>query len=295
MSTPAGAYVANDFGVEYGGSADLASSIHQILEEGTIWGGGGYDERYAVPGGNETLAAVLKKQLPSGSVHLGHQLLAIRQRADGRAVLTFDTGGGATSTVVADKAILTMPVSTLRDVDFSAAGFGAATKRWIAEGALGNTTKFNIQFHGQPWKLSNSTGDAVSDLVAQDVWQASYLARDPSVLVFMNNRDYGGTPAHGAATGTALSDALAAVETIFPGSAAKVIDGQTYVDNWPADPWVRGTYSYSRTGGFTSFEGIQGKREGNIHFAGEATAAYIHRGTMNGAVESGYRAANEVT
>ena len=33
-STPAGAFIANEFGVEYGGSADLASSIQQILEEG---------------------------------------------------------------------------------------------------------------------------------------------------------------------------------------------------------------------------------------------------------------------
>ncbi len=294
-STPAGAYVANDLGVEYGGSADLASSIHQILEEGTIWRGGGYDERYAVPGGNDTLATALKRHLQPGSLHLGHQLVALRQRADGKVVLTFDTGGGATSAVVADKAILTLPVTTLRDVDCSAAGFGAATRRWIAQEALGNTTKFNFQFHGQPWKLSSSTGDAVSDLVTQAVWQASYLARDPSVLVFMNNRDYGATPAHGLAAGAVLSDALAAVDTIFPGSAAEAIAGQTYVDNWSNDPWVKGSYSYCRTGGFTSFEGVQGRHQGNVHFAGEATATYIHSGTMNGAVESGFRVAREVT
>jgi len=293
-STPAGAFVANEFGVEYGGSADLASSIHQILEEGTIWGGGGYDERYAVPGGNDTLAVTLKKHLEPGSVHLGHQLVAIKQRADGRVVLTFDTGG-ETATVVADKAILTLPVTTLRDVDTSEAGFGAVTERWIAEEALGNTTKFNVQFHGQPWRLSNSSGDAVSDLVTQSVWQASYLARDPSVLVFMNNGDYAATPAHATATGTVLSDALAAVDTLFPGSAAEAIEGQAYVENWSADPWVKGTYAYTRPGGFISFEGIQGKRQGNIHFAGEATASYIHTGTMNGAVESGCRVAREVT
>jgi monoamine oxidase len=294
-STPAGAYIANDFGVEYGGSAELASSIQQILEEGTIWGGGGYDERYAVPGGNDTLAATLKKRLQPGSLHLGHQLVAIEQGADGGVVLTFDTGGGATATVVADKAILTLPVTTLRDVDRSAAGFGSVTERWIVGEALGNTTKFNFQFHGQPWKLSNSAGDGVSDLVTQSVWQASYLARDPSVLIFMNNRDYGDTPAHSTATGAVLSDALASVDTIFPGSAAKVIAGQTYIDNWPADPWVKGTYAYTPPGGFASFDGIQGTRQGNVHFAGEATAAYIHTGTMNGAVESGYRVAREVT
>jgi monoamine oxidase len=294
-STPAGAFIANEFGVEYGGSADRASSIQQILEEGTIWGGGGYDERYAVPGGNDTLAVALKKQLEPGSVHLGRQLVAIRQRSDGRVALVFDTGGGGTESVVADKAILTLPVTTLRDVDSSEAGFGPVTERWIAGEALGNTTKFNVQFNGQPWKLSNSNGDAVSDLVTQSVWQASYLARDPSVLVFMNNRDYGTTPPHGRATGTVLSDALAAVDTLFPGSAAEAIDGEAYVDNWSADPWVQGTYAYAPPGGFTSYEGIQGVRQGNVHFAGEATASYIHTGTMNGAVESGYRVAREVT
>jgi len=115
------------------------------------------------------------------------------------------------------------------------------------------------------------------------------------VLLFMSNRDDGTAPAHGKATGTILSDALAAVDTLFPGSVAEAIDGEAYVDNWSADPWVKGTYAYNPPGGFTSYEGIQCRKQGNVHFAGEATAEYVHTGTMNGAVESGFRVAREVT
>lgn len=81
---------------------------------------------------------------------------------------------------------------------------------------------------------------------------------------------------------------------LFPGTVGRHIDGQSYFDNWPADPWVKGSYSYYKSSAFTSFAGIEGKRQGGVHFAGEHTAPYKIRGTMNGAVFTGKRAADEI-
>ena len=88
-------------------------------------------------------------------------------------------------------------------------------------------------------------------------------------------------------------DALAALDRVFPG-ARRAHAGRSYLDDWPADPWARGSYSYYRAGDFTRFAGAEAQAEGAFHFAGEHTAPYPRRGTMNGAVESGFRAADEV-
>jgi len=82
---------------------------------------------------------------------------------------------------------------------------------------------------------------------------------------------------------------------LWAGASAKEIAGQFYLDNWPADPWVKGSYAYYGLNGFTTFGGTEAGREGSVHFAGEHTAPYTKRGTMDGAVQSGERCAKEIT
>lgn len=60
------------------------------------------------------------------------------------------------------------------------------------------------------------------------------------------------------------------------------------------DPWFGGTYSYYRAGTFTEIAGAESIPEDKVFFAGEHTARYGNRATLNGAVSSGERAAREV-
>ena len=293
LSSVGGRYIASFFGGEYGGRIDQASALHQILEEGTFWDKGGYDERWAVPGGNDVLATTLTRRLPAGSVRLGHELVAIRARTDGSIRLTF-RHGGALRDVVADRVVLAIPPTTLRKVDTAGAGFDAAKRRAIQQEAMGSGAKGTIQFASRPWKDAGLSGDAVTDLTPAEMWQTSYLAAAPASLMFLNNRAYPHAAAHGKMPGSVRREALADLDRLFPGCTAAAIDGQAHLDNWPRDPWVKGTYSHYPPGGFTSFGGVQARRIGRISFAGEHTADYDERGTMCGAVESGLRAAREV-
>ena len=95
---------------------------------------------------------------------------------------------------------------------------------------------------------------------------------------------------HGPASAPVLAAHLAALDLLFPGTSA-AHNGFAELDNWPADPWSKGSYAYYRQGQFAAFAGIEGKTEGNVFFAGEHTAPYRLRGTMNGAVDSGERVA----
>lgn len=85
---------------------------------------------------------------------------------------------------------------------------------------------------------------------------------------------------------------LEQVEPVLPGISSKW-NGKATVDFWPAFQWTRGSYSFWKVGQYTKFAGIEGKREGNCHFAGEHTSIE-YQGYLNGAVESGERAADEI-
>ncbi len=62
--------------------------------------------------------------------------------------------------------------------------------------------------------------------------------------------------------------------------------------DWSADPWSRGAYSYVGVGGVRSSKALRRPVEGTLFFAGEATAD--ESGTVEGAIETGRRAADEV-
>ena len=80
---------------------------------------------------------------------------------------------------------------------------------------------------------------------------------------------------------------------LFP-HVSRAFNGRAYYVWSPGDPHILGAYSYLAVGQFTAFNGIQGQREGNLHFAGEQTSVN-YQGYIEGGLRSGYRCANEVS
>lgn len=66
------------------------------------------------------------------------------------------------------------------------------------------------------------------------------------------------------------------------------------VHNWTADPFSGGAYTYLRTGAGDARETLARPLGGRVFFAGEATCSSGHSGTVDGALETGERAAAEV-
>jgi len=66
-----------------------------------------------------------------------------------------------------------------------------------------------------------------------------------------------------------------------------------YVQDWQADPWSRGGYSYVLVGGEGAREELAAPLKDSVFFAGEATDRE-ESGTVSGALRSGQRAAQEV-
>lgn len=69
---------------------------------------------------------------------------------------------------------------------------------------------------------------------------------------------------------------------------------EVYRHDWEADPFARGAYSYGTVGAAEAHAALRKPLEDTLFFAGEATAEGGWNGTVDGAIETGIRAAREV-
>jgi monoamine oxidase len=77
-----------------------------------------------------------------------------------------------------------------------------------------------------------------------------------------------------------------------PALARAELEGAA-VHDWNHDPFSRGAYSYVTVGGVGAREELAAPVDSTLFFAGEATSSDGQGGTVNGALETGERAACE--
>jgi monoamine oxidase len=73
---------------------------------------------------------------------------------------------------------------------------------------------------------------------------------------------------------------------------AQLVTWQTH--DWSADPFACGAYSYVLAGGVEAQSRFAQPIDGTLFFAGEATELKGHQATVHGALDAGFRAADEV-
>jgi monoamine oxidase len=284
------------YNIEYGAESSEQSSLNLLYLLGYVGAGqfricGKSDEKYHVRGGNDQVPTRLGAAL-DGQITSGSELVAVKRTASGGYTLTFRQGSRST-TVSADKVVFALPFSIMRrSVDLAQAGFSALKLQAIAEQGMGTNSKLHVQFTRRHWNDLGSTGETYSDRGYQSTWEVSRSQPGKSGILV----DYtGGTIGASFGSGTPTSRAqqfLAQIEPVLPG-LSQYWNGKATVDFWTAYPWTRGSYSYWKVGQYTGFSGIEGRQEGNAHFCGEHTSIDF-QGYLNGAVETGERAAGEV-
>jgi monoamine oxidase len=297
---------------EYGGAADDQSALNLIylLGADSSRGSGrqprsapqldGGNEKWHIHGGNDRLISGILQRLPHGSLRLGHRLVALRERSNRQVVCSFDCGG-RTRDVVADQVVLALPFTTLRQVDTCAIPIRALHRRAIDEQPMGSNAKFFAQYSARIWNQERQTGNAYTDTIVQGTWDASdYQPGTAGILAALPGgtvgrrwgaryglRSYRGRPPE-----RMVADHLASFEQLFPGSRSH-FNGKAFFVWSAGDPHTLGAYSYLAVGQYTAFNGIQGRQEGRLHFAGEQTSLNF-QGYIEGALRSGYRCADEV-
>jgi monoamine oxidase len=284
------------YNIEYGAETSVQSALNMLYllafsGQGNLRIFGPSNEKYHVIGGNDQVPALLTQALGS-QVTLGSELIAIKRNTDGTYALTFKQGS-RTKAVTADQVVLALPFSILRSsVDFSQAGFSPVKTRAIRELGMGTNSKLNVGFKTRHWATLGCNGDTYGDTGFQSTWDVSRSQPgNPGILVDYTGGRIGDTFGSGTPAGRAQKF-LGQIEPLLPG-ITKQWDGHATIDYWHAYPWTLGSYSYWKVGQYTAFSGAESEISGACHFCGEHTSQDF-QGYLNGAVDTGERAAAEV-
>ncbi|MEA2434772.1 MAG: monoamine oxidase [Actinomycetota bacterium] len=281
------------YNIEYGAETNVQSSLNMLYLIGYAGQGnlrlfGKSNEKYHVVGGNDQIPTRLAASLGS-SVALGKELTAVALNSDGTYKLTFR---GNKTPVTADRVVLALPFSMLRSIDYSKAGFGSLKDTAIREQGMGTNSKLHVQFSDRYWYQLNNNGNSYADTGYQITWEVTRAQPGTAgILVDYTGGNVGSSFGSGTPDGRARQF-LAQLEPVMPGITSHY-NGKATVDHWPSYPWTKGSYSYWKVGQYTKFSGVEREQRGKVHFCGEHTSIDF-QGYLNGAVETGQRAADEV-
>lgn len=280
---------------EYGLEADQQSSFNLLWlidseqpDPFRIFGDS--DERFHLRGGNQQLTDRIAETL-AGQLELGSRLLRVQRTNAGGFRLALDHGGTAREADF-DHVVLTLPFTLLRKVELQLPLPPLKTEM-IRELGYGTNAKLMLQFEARVWREAHgASGSCFTDNGLESSWDTSRAqpGRHGLLTVFKGGNaglELGdGDPERQAAR------QLEHIEAIFPGTQASYRKGSALRMHWPSMPLARGSYACFRPGQ-ARYSGSEGEAVGRLHFAGEHTSQDF-QGFMNGAVESGERAAHEV-
>lgn len=280
---------------EYGLEADQQSSFNLLWlidseqsEPFRVFGDS--DERFHVRGGNQQVTDRLAENL-AGQIELGRRLLRIQATHHQGFRVTLDRGGSAHEADF-DHVVLALPFTLLREVELRLP-LPPLKAEMIRELGYGTNAKLMLQFEARVWRDAHrASGSCFTDNGLQTTWDTSRAqpGNHGLMTVFMGGR--AGLELGEGDPETQARRQLDRIEEIFPGARASYREGSALRMHWPSMPLARGSYSCFRPGQ-ARYSGSEGSAVGRLHFAGEHTSVDF-QGYMNGAVESGERAAREV-
>jgi monoamine oxidase len=294
---------------EYGLATAVQSSLNLVYLLGFQPQPGGFsifgpsDERFTIKGGNQQLPEVIAESLPAGSVRLGWRMNAIATNAAGSVSIAFATPVGDRVETF-DAVILTLPFSVLRTLDYARAGFDPLKQMAITQLGYGTNSKLLLQFDSRYWRQPGpwpgvASGETYTDLGYQNTWEGTIGQPGTTGIIVNYTGGRAGASFHPpqpystSATSPLVARAadqfLAQLNVVWPGVARHYL-GRAALSYPTGDPNLRGSYSCWLVGQYTTFAGYEGKRQGNVYFAGEHTSV-AYQGFMEGGALTGAAAA----
>lgn len=240
-------------------------------------------------GGSDLLprafAASLKER-----IRYGAPVTRIEQEA-GKVRAVFRQGG-AEQAIEADRLICAVPVPVLRKIAFTPTL--PERKRLIVEQLeYSPVTRAYLQSRRRFWEEAGRAGAAFTDLPIQLVTEHPFARPadlGPRGVLECHMKGERAARADALDPEARLALAVESLEKVHPGFRGHFEGGVSY--SWGTDPWAGGGYPGWKPGQLTAWQPELARPEGRVHFAGEHTSVLSR--TMEGALESGNRAAREV-
>ena len=259
----------------------LLSLVDQFSE-----GVPGDDAFFRIPGGNDRLPQRVAATLKQHVVH-GALVQKVRCRGDRVAVSLLERG--RRHELIADFAVLAVPATTLRRITFSPRLPGP---QWEAIASLkyGAATRVLLQFERPFWRRVRRHRAFGTTLPIGAVWDASEHQRGSSGMLML----LAGGRASGECRQILAREGPAGVVERLAWLGRPAPLTAMWHTSWEDDPLAGGGYAVFSPDFDPILRDWLRRPAGRLAFAGEHTSA-SWEGFLNGAIESGRRAAAEIS
>jgi monoamine oxidase len=252
-------------------------------------GGGAQQDRFH--GGSQRLALLMAEQLGKAALRLGAPVRRIEHGADGVSLYADGPKGEPSGLIVrARRAIVAIPPTLAGRIAYDPP-LPARRDQLTQRMPQGTVIKTMAIYEAPFWREQGLSGQAASEAgPARVVFDNSPPDGTPGVLLgFLEGRlarQWGARPAPERRRAV-----LAGHARLFGARAARP---ERFLERvWADEEWTRGCYGcLMTTGGWTEYGRALRTPIGPIHWAGAETAT-VWNGYMDGAVQSGERAAAE--
>ncbi len=243
-------------------------------------------EQVRIQGGNDQLPQAFAHKLEA-VIHYNAALVSIEHNFKG--VTATIEEHGRRNKISADYLICAIPFTVLRSVHVTPA-FSAAKQSAIGGLSYQSISRVFLQTKTRFWNADGLSGYAVTDLPVMTVWDCS--AGEPGEHAILESYMSGESARKigSLADADRVKVALENVEKLFPGIRDQFEHGTSVA--WETEPWSRGGFAWFKRNQMSTLLPHVAGAEGRVFFAGEHTSPWF--GWMQGALQSGHRAAQEV-
>ena len=266
-----------------GDGVDRVSAL-MVLREAALNLNSG--QLYTIRGGTDLLPKALAASL-AAKIRYGSPVVRIEH--DRRGVRVTYLQSGAHETIIAGYVICTLPFSVLKDLEVSPP-FSTIKQRAIRELPYTSAARIYLQSRREFWTGEGLGISAYTDLPVMAIVNSTL--NQPGTRGIIDSYTTGDEARRLTAMNETerLKFALGQIEKVYP-AIGKNFEGGTSVC-WDEDRWARGAYAWFKPGQMSDLLPHIARPEGRIHFAGEHASSWP--GWMQGAFQSGHRAAREI-
>lgn len=254
------------------------------------------ERHYWAAQGYDALVSYLHAQIrDSAEVLLGTVVRELRWR-QGRVEVQGELESEALS-LVAPRALITLPLAVLQAGSVRFDPELSEKHEPLRRLEMGAALRITFRFRHRFWEELQGGGlRGMSFLFSRDPEVPTWWARPDTCQLTGWAGGPRGTRMAECSEGEFTQRALGALAMILGVERGRVESEveSAHTHNWVTDPYCRGGYSYVAVGGEDAPRKLAAPVADTLFFAGEATEFTGHISTVNGAMASGVRAANEI-
>lgn len=290
-ASPEAVRLLNAMGWDYVGegpkwysAADMIGQSFNVSEQVSTYSGA----FYSIDGGNDLLPKAFAKNL-KGDLRLDAQVTHIKGTDNGVEVTYSENGNSSTHS--ANYVVLAIPPGPTKDIVFDPP-LSKSKVVALKSAKMASISRVFYQTNSRIWRELGKSGFALTDLPIGWFWESTGTQGGTSGII----QGYMMGPY--ARHFQRLNDeqkkkyTLIQFDKLFPGVSEHLI--ASHFEIWDANPFAQGAYLYFQPGQMQSVFPYLGRNEGRIFFAGSHTASRLLHSSMQGALESGLRATNEI-